>query len=97
MGTCQLFKESLEAKTKDEEADYAVQVDPPTHEEQDAPSMLCSTECPFADGMVYASSYGETFMMDCGRRHGTKVIDTKTAETFEDCQYLALASQKNSS
>lgn len=87
-GDCIQYGESLEATTKNEQYDFAVQVDPPTHEEDDFPNQLCTTECPFADGMTYTSSYGESFKMDCGKRHGTKLLTTTKADNFQDCKYL---------
>ena len=36
--------------------------------------------------MIYASSYGETFKMDCGKRHGTTVLSMSYTDTFQDCR-----------
>ena len=85
-GDCILYRENLSATNPNAQYDFAVQVDPPTHEEDDYPSHLCTTACPFADGMFYSSSYGENFKMDCGKRHGTKYLTTAQADNFRDCE-----------
>ncbi|KAF2673626.1 hypothetical protein BT63DRAFT_451683 [Microthyrium microscopicum] len=91
-GNCVLFnKNTKESPKEDPECNTAVLVDPPPVEgigAEDMPNVLCTTKCPYADGMSYASSYGETFRMDCYKRHGTKVIQATNANSFQDCMEL---------
>jgi len=90
-GDCILFKENIKATTFKRQYDFAVQIDPPTHDENDFPNQLCTTACPLADGMIYTSSYGEAFKMDCGKRHGTKYLTTAKADNFQDCKIYDLS------
>lgn len=85
-GDCVLLQVNLSSTTPNAQYDFALQIDPPTHDEPDSLSQLCSTTCPFADGMPYASSYGETFIMDCGKRHGTKYLSFLDADSLQDCK-----------
>lgn len=54
--------------------DMAYPIDPPEEEHPDEGSEMCSTECPFANGQIFDSAYGERFHIDCAKRHGTKVL-----------------------
>ncbi|WEW56837.1 hypothetical protein PRK78_002292 [Emydomyces testavorans] len=65
---------------------FAYTVPPPATENDDPfPYTLCETVCPFSDGLIYESENGENFRMSCGKRHGTKILWTQPAETFDDC------------
>lgn len=64
---------------------YASLVDPPPIEVMDSASVMCSTECPFANGQQFVSKSGEVFHMDCGMRHGTTVIFRDHQENFKSC------------
>lgn len=39
--------------------DTAFTIDPPTADHPNQASVMCSTECPYADGQQYESKYGE--------------------------------------
>ncbi|KAH6840596.1 hypothetical protein B0I37DRAFT_357472 [Chaetomium sp. MPI-CAGE-AT-0009] len=64
---------------------YAFVVDPPAIETPDSAGVLCSTECPFAHNQLYVSSVGESFRMDCGKRHGTQVIYRDRQPSLKTC------------
>ena len=44
--------------------------------------------------MIYTSSYGETFKMDCGKRHGTTTLSMGYTETFTDCRHFLILNLK---
>lgn len=64
---------------------YAFVVDPPAIDSPDSAGVLCSTECPFANGQLYVSAVGESFHMDCGQRHGTQVIYRDRQPSLKTC------------
>ena len=64
---------------------YAFVVDPPVIDSPDSAGVLCSTECPFANGQLYVSAVGESFHMDCGQRHGTQVIYRDRQPSLKTC------------
>jgi hypothetical protein len=64
---------------------YAFVVDPPAIESPDSAGVLCSTECPFAHRQLFVSSVGESFIMDCGKRHGTQVIYRDRQPSLKTC------------
>lgn len=35
--------------------------------------------------MTYSSKYGEAFIMNCGKRHGTVSMGHDTAQDFREC------------
>ncbi|KAM3471863.1 hypothetical protein MY8738_009136 [Beauveria namnaoensis] len=47
---------------------------PPTSAPDHFGSKRCSTECPEADGQIFASPSGENFVMSCKKRHGTTYL-----------------------
>ncbi|KAM3507258.1 hypothetical protein MY11210_007231 [Beauveria gryllotalpidicola] len=47
---------------------------PPTSAPDHFGSKRCSTECPEADGQIFASPTGENFVMSCKKRHGTTYL-----------------------
>ncbi|KAF3049522.1 hypothetical protein E8E11_009055 [Didymella keratinophila] len=65
--------------------DMAYAIDPPEEDAPDTAAVACSTECPYANGQTFDSSSGERFHIDCGRRHGTKVLAKTTQPSFKDC------------
>ncbi|KAI4149444.1 MAG: hypothetical protein LQ341_001314 [Variospora aurantia] len=87
MGQCKLYSEEGESNDicGNDQHDYAYIIDPPTVDEKDFPNQLCTTVCPAADGMTFTTSYGETFRMDCGKRHGTTVLAWEFADSLEQC------------
>ncbi|KAK6854895.1 pan domain containing protein [Apiospora arundinis] len=48
--------------------------DPPTVAANLFDTKRCSTECPEADGQIFASPTGENFIMSCKKRHGTTYL-----------------------
>ncbi|KAK1763282.1 hypothetical protein QBC33DRAFT_518873 [Phialemonium atrogriseum] len=64
---------------------YAFLIDPPPIEALDSATILCSTECPYADGQQFVTSVGEAFRMDCSKRHGTKVIYRDRQDSYKNC------------
>lgn len=60
-------------------------IDPPTIEDTDFTNEVCTTVCPNADGMTHTTAHGETFKMDCGKRHGTMAFEWSYAEDFLQC------------
>jgi len=64
---------------------YAYLIDPPVVESPDSATILCSTECPFANGQQYTTVVGEAFHIDCGSRHGTKPIYKDRKSSLKDC------------
>ncbi|KAK8119863.1 uncharacterized protein PG998_004489 [Apiospora kogelbergensis] len=53
---------------------YHYATDPPTTAPNLFESKRCSTECPDADGQIFASPTGENFVMSCKKRHGTTYL-----------------------
>ncbi|OBT47696.1 hypothetical protein VE00_02222 [Pseudogymnoascus sp. WSF 3629] len=90
-GECVLLKEGTDSTTPNAEYDVAIQVDPPFIEGDDYPNQLCTTTCPFADGVTYTSSHGESFKMDCGKRHGTRYFTVSSAENLQECMETCAA------
>jgi hypothetical protein len=65
---------------------YRYTIPPPaTADDKPFPYTLCETTCPISDGMIYESDTGENFKMSCSKRHGTAILWTQPAETFDDC------------
>jgi hypothetical protein len=58
---------------------------PATAVDKPFPHTLCETVCPFSDGLIYESDSGENFRMSCSKRHGTTILWTQPAETFDEC------------
>lgn len=83
--TCSLMSTNQPGDTPCENHDYAFLIDPPTEPQEPEKRTLCSTDCPSADHMQYTSQYGETFKMNCGKRHGTAYLDTIQKDTLKDC------------
>ncbi|KAG9233630.1 GLEYA domain-containing protein, partial [Amylocarpus encephaloides] len=64
---------------------YAYKVDPPTRPAKDENLVVCSTSCPSANGQSYSSVFGETFRINCGKRHGTEYLKIDRQATLKDC------------
>ncbi|KFY41684.1 hypothetical protein V495_04833 [Pseudogymnoascus sp. VKM F-4514 (FW-929)] len=64
---------------------YAYKIDPPTQPAKDEMLVACSTSCPSANGLRYSSMFGETFRINCGKRHGTEYLKTDKQATLKDC------------
>ena len=45
----------------------------------------CSASCPTGNGHSYASTFGETFRLNCGKRYGTTYLKKDQQETLKDC------------
>ncbi|CEL10605.1 hypothetical protein ASPCAL13722 [Aspergillus calidoustus] len=66
--------------------DYAYLIDPPTAEQQDDMIILCSGQCPWAQGQHLPTAFGRVFRATCGMRHGTAYIAPPlTKETLKEC------------
>ncbi|MCJ1404873.1 hypothetical protein MMC11_008099 [Xylographa trunciseda] len=83
-GECSLFGEGDAATQSNEQHDFAYAIDPPAQDVADFPNQLCTTACPFSDGMTYASEYGENFKMDCGKRHGGTILSMGYTDTLTE-------------
>ncbi|KAJ5553030.1 hypothetical protein N7494_002408 [Penicillium frequentans] len=86
-GTCKLYETGGFRNETDFDSthDYAYMTAPPEQESEHSLSVLCSTTCPFADGLPFSSIGGEVFHMTCGARQATKVIYEDVQPTFKDC------------
>ncbi|ESZ93103.1 hypothetical protein SBOR_6533 [Sclerotinia borealis F-4128] len=88
---CKMFDtgvESLVADATSQNKASAILIDPPTSNKVDDLTMLCSTECPNADGQTWVSDTGEQFRMDCCKRHGTITIGQTQTASLEECMKL---------
>nr|KMM66552.1 hypothetical protein CPAG_02890 [Coccidioides posadasii RMSCC 3488] len=82
---CQLWDFGTYSAIGQDSQLYAWVTDPPVQVTPKMSSRLCSTTCPEADGQIYVSKYGETFRMDCEKRHGTQYLDRQSVDSFEEC------------
>ncbi|EPS36387.1 hypothetical protein H072_10119 [Dactylellina haptotyla CBS 200.50] len=64
---------------------YAFMVDPPTKEAANDMTVMCSTECPYANHNTYNTIFGTAFRIVCGRRHATPHILSEGQGSFKDC------------
>ncbi|ETS76575.1 hypothetical protein PFICI_11962 [Pestalotiopsis fici W106-1] len=64
---------------------YAYVIDAPAIEPIIFPSLKCTTECPFSNGQLFKSFYGESFLIDCGMRHGTQPFYKDHKSTLRSC------------
>ncbi|KAF7956992.1 hypothetical protein EAE96_004314 [Botrytis aclada] len=74
-----------EAKCGDDMHSYASFIDPPPIESPNSATIMCSTECPYANGQQHVTAVGEAFRMDCGMRHGTAPIYMNRQNTLKEC------------
>ncbi|KAL8856238.1 MAG: hypothetical protein Q9178_007155 [Gyalolechia marmorata] len=89
---CYLMKEAKPGDTKCVAHDFAYSIDPPVFPQANsADFVLCSTDCPSADGMTYSSRHGETFRMSCGKRHGAVPIFQEAQKSLRDCMNACAA------
>ncbi|KAL3461713.1 hypothetical protein BJX64DRAFT_289123 [Aspergillus heterothallicus] len=70
--------------------DYAYMIDPPpppaAQAQADDMIILCSRQCPWANGQRLATGFGREFKVSCGMRHGTRYIAPPlTKETLREC------------
>ncbi|KAH7024601.1 uncharacterized protein B0I36DRAFT_387133 [Microdochium trichocladiopsis] len=82
---CKLYGHGSFSTTVAEGAHYMFVTDPPTSAAKLSESKLCSTECPGADGQIYASVTGENYQMFCKKRHGTNYLKIERRPNFEAC------------
>ncbi|KAH6680620.1 hypothetical protein B0J14DRAFT_531980 [Halenospora varia] len=68
-----------------ESVDMAYTIDPPEEDQPDEATLACAFDCPFGNGMIFDSQFGERFHIDCGMRHGSVVIFKDTQESLKDC------------
>ncbi|KAK8118456.1 uncharacterized protein PG998_003082 [Apiospora kogelbergensis] len=61
--------------------------EPPTVAANPFDTKRCSTQCPEADGQIFASPTGENFVMSCKKRHGTTYLKQTPDRypTFASC------------
>ncbi|KAF3922020.1 hypothetical protein ABW20_dc0106004 [Dactylellina cionopaga] len=64
---------------------YAFIVDPPTQAAANDMTIMCSTDCPYANHNTYNTIFGTAFRITCGRRHGTPHILSEGQASFKDC------------
>ncbi|THC88079.1 hypothetical protein EYZ11_012470 [Aspergillus tanneri] len=67
-----------------DEGHHAYFVEAPYVDQPDDDIELCSTQCPGAHNQVFTSQYGETFLMICGKRHGTPGV-SQFVDSYEQC------------
>ncbi|KAH8434321.1 uncharacterized protein LDX57_011968 [Aspergillus melleus] len=67
-----------------QEAHHAYFVEAPYQDQPDDEIELCSTKCPGAHNQVFTSNYGETFLMVCGKRHGSPGV-SQFVDSYEQC------------
>ncbi|KAI1081425.1 hypothetical protein F5B20DRAFT_579289 [Whalleya microplaca] len=84
---CRLYSEGEEAAgpCANHLHDMAFIMDPPTIEAADDPLILCSTECPYANGQTWDSPSGVKFHMDCCKRHGVKAFSQERLPSLKAC------------
>lgn len=63
---------------------HAFLVEAPYEDQPDGEIELCSTKCPGANHQVFTTEYGETFLMVCGKRHGT-AGQSMFMDSYEQC------------
>ncbi|KAF3135462.1 hypothetical protein TWF703_006006 [Orbilia oligospora] len=64
---------------------YAFLVDPPTQPAANDMTVMCSTECPYANHNTYNTIFGSAFRIVCNRRHATPHILSEGQASFKDC------------
>ncbi|KAK4118428.1 hypothetical protein N657DRAFT_685217 [Parathielavia appendiculata] len=66
-------------------------VDLPAIETHDLAAVTRPTECPFAIGQLPISWVGESFYIDCGKRHGAEILfgdrQLSLKKCIETCYY----------
>jgi hypothetical protein len=62
--------------------DKNISSDPCFEDFPDEALVLCSTECPTANGVIHDTPAGEGFHIDCGRRHAVKWLCKVSASFF---------------
>lgn len=67
-----------------EEGHHAFLVEAPYEDQPDDEIELCSTECPGGNHQVFTTEYGETFLIVCGKRHGTQG-QSMFMDSYEQC------------
>ncbi|KAI1848688.1 hypothetical protein JX265_005685 [Neoarthrinium moseri] len=84
---CRLYSEGEEAAKPclNKLHDMAFIMEPPTIEAADDPMILCSTECPYANGQTWDSPSGVKFHMDCCKRHGVKAFAKEKLPSLKAC------------
>ncbi|KAK9416768.1 putative PA14 domain-containing protein [Seiridium unicorne] len=60
-------------------------MDPPTIEAADDMTIMCSTECPDANGQIWDSPSGTWFRMHCCKRHGVKAFAVEQMSSLKEC------------
>ncbi|KAE8149881.1 hypothetical protein BDV25DRAFT_140399 [Aspergillus avenaceus] len=63
---------------------HAFLVEAPYVDQPDDEIDLCSTQCPGANHQVFTTQYGESFLMICGKRHGT-AGQSQYVDSYEQC------------
>ncbi|KAK9783904.1 hypothetical protein SCAR479_00463 [Seiridium cardinale] len=84
---CKLYSEGEEAAVActNKLHDMAFMIDPPTIEAADDMTIMCSTECPDANGQIWDSPSGTRFRMHCCKRHGVKAFAVEQMSSLKEC------------